>query len=227
LTDDMLHDLDFEAVDWYIDRACADQGVKLLPPAPPAAPPTGNVPKSATHYVVAGIRFSAAEVAQRVADAINREAEWIRTLAYIGKHRWSGPTYDTKDDSPEVTVASERVYTFTEAESADGIETRTKDAKAAYDKAKKEYDTVYSERNDVAERIYARISEAHATIRKRERIQIEHSRYVVLAGGDLTIAARFLWKAYGSDAELIGVANPGDVVQRAEPVDPSLADEIL
>lgn len=227
LTDDILHELDVEAIDWYIDRECADAGVKLLPPAPPQPPQNRVVPKSVPHYIVSGLRFSEQAAAQRVVDAINREAEFRRDTEYLGRHRWSGPTFDKKEESPDVAVSVERVHTHAEAEEQDGIEQRTADAKTAYETAKKEYDAVYSERSDIARRIYNRLSEAHTKIERRERIRREHRRYIALAGGDETIAARFLWKAYGTDAELIGVANPGDVVMRQPEPESSAADEVL
>ena len=211
LTDDQLHELDSDAAEWYIDRICADVGVKLLPPSPPPPPERPTVSKSVRHYVVAGLRFSSDEAAKRVASAINVEAEYRRTLEHIGR-RWSGPTCDTRDAEPTVDVTTEQVYNRAECEEQDGIEERTKAAKDAYDTAKREYDAVYADRSRVARTVYDRISEAHTVIGRREQIRREFARYVELAGGDQTIAARFLWKAYGTDAELIDVPRPDDVV---------------
>lgn len=228
LNDDQLNELDQDAIEWYIDRACADDGIKLLPPAPPEPPTIRTVPKSVLHYVVVGLRFSDEGAARRVSAALNAEADFRRALEYVGKRRWSGPQHDTKEELTDSPVQIERVHTRQEAEEQDTIETRTADAKTAYDTAKKAYDEVYQQRSNVARHVYNRISAAHTTIARRESIRREHERYIVLAGGDPVIAARFLWKAYGEDSLLIGVANPGDVVMRQpDAPDHSEADATL
>jgi hypothetical protein len=194
LTDDEIVALTDERVQFYKDLACAEAGAPLSLPAP-VVPSKPEVVDDATLYMVGNLCFSDATAAQAVADLANQSARF--DTAYI-----SGPSYRkyAKPDTDQLTVSPIRLLSQQTAQAMrEQIETYERE-KAAYQKDQQEYDKATKLRGEATSWISARIAEAHANVFERDEMRRQYERYVALAEGNTTIAARFLAKAFGERA---------------------------
>jgi hypothetical protein len=227
LTDDQLAALEYEDIQFYIDIACAEQGIPLLP-AEPVPPPERTITKSGVHYVIGTWRFSQREAAEAIADVVNKQHEFRRETKYIGDSwRYNSPTYDAREDTPEVSVTTERVFTMSEAAAQQEDINKWAAAKKQYEDDKKAYDSTSKGRNAAGVEIRSRVEDAARKVRRREFLKAEYQKYLTLANGVIDIAGRFLYRAY-SDAKESGIENPGEPVREAPTGDRDDAlDEVL
>ena len=198
LTHDELIALDDTQIDYYINRACAEAGVPLLPPSPPVQPEVAHIDKPVTHYIVAGIRFSDEKDARQVEAAITR-CQSRRTLQYLGGgYHWQNPQHDAPADDP-IVVSMERVFDAAACALQKADDDAKKAKKEAFESAKKSYDAALTGRENCARDIRSTISAAWKLENRRRELTREYDRYLPLANSDATVAKRFLQKAY-SDA---------------------------
>ena len=195
LTTDEIVALSDDDVERYIDLACAESGVPLLPPMPmppdkPDAEPDGVV------YAVGGIRFFEREDAQRVVDIANdlRRAD----EAYAPGAGWRHKIVTAKDD-PE-TVETVKVWTPTGWDRNRNAIQKYDDAHATYDAENKEYQAAVKARGEASEWVRRTVSGAYAEHMRRQRLERDYARYLDIADGNEVVAARFLREAH-SDAE--------------------------
>lgn len=203
LTPEQLTALTPEQIAYYIDLACAEAGVKLLPPRPQlvsAAP----APHDVTHFCVSiNERFTDRAEAEAVVEAVRR-AHSRRDKKYAGgRYSYSGPTYDTPAIDTESALPSVTTDTLYSADlfarEKDRI-TQASEQKERFEKATKEYNEIEEKRERIGSPILSAINEAHDQQRRRRRRLEEFDRYVELAKGDRETAARFLAAAH-SDAK--------------------------
>lgn len=197
LTHDELIALDDTAINYYIDRACADEGVPLLPPTPPEQPKIEQIEKSVVHYTIAGLRFLDEADARSVEAAI-AATKSRRTVQTLGTYRWNDPTHDAPETDP-IIVGMDRVFDVDGAARQKAETDRTADRKAAYEEAKKTYDSALNGRENVSRHIRNAVSAAWKLEHRRRDLLHQYQRYIPLANGDELVAKRFLQKAY-SDA---------------------------
>lgn len=203
--DDLTHDelvaLDDAAIAFYIDKACAEEGVPLLPPTAPVPPIVATIDKRVTHYIVSGLRFANESDARAVQAAISNTKS-RRALVYMGSYRWQDPQHDAPAED-EVTITLERVFDADGAAAEKAENERTGERKAAFDAAKKEYDAALAGRDNVAANIRGTVNEAHRLQRKREHLMAEYERYLPLANGDDQVAKRFLQRAHSNARDVL------------------------
>lgn len=226
--DDLTHDelvaLDDAAISFYIDKACAEEGVPLLPPSAPVPPIVATIDKRVTHYIVSGLRFTSEADARAVQEAIAK-ATSRRTLVYMGSYRWQDPQHDAPAED-EVVVTLERVFDADGAAAEKAEKDRTSARKAEFDAAKKEYDAALSGRDNVAAQIRGTVNEAHRLQHKRDRLMAEYERYIPLANGDAQVAKRFLQRAHSDARDVLPRLFPDGWNDEPVKVDAVVADTI-
>ena len=201
LTHEELIALTDEQIQFYIDKACAEEGVPLLPPSAPVKPDVVVVPKTVTHYVVAGVRFLVESEARAVAAAINR-SQSRRALVHMGTYRWSDPVHDAPEQD-EVLVTTEQVFDANGAAAHKAETDQKADRLKAYEDAKKAYDAALTGRDNVGQSIRATVSKAWRLESRRQELLREYDRYKPLANGDELVAKRFLQRAHGDAREVL------------------------
>ncbi len=205
LTQAELIALTEEQVKHYVDLACAEQGIPLLPDSAPVEPKPSHAPDMVV-YLVGGVHFQRAQDAQDVADCI---AAFNRfSLQYQG-YRWSLPQYAQVDLTP-VTVTEVKTYSETEINRVQAsIEQFAKD-KARYDEDRTAYNKVVEQRKTVIDEIQKEIEQAYSDKRKHDRMVADYNRYLELANGDRKIALRFLDNANIRAQEIAPELYPGE-----------------
>lgn len=226
--DDLTHDelvaLDDAAISFYIDKACAEEGVPLLPPTAPVPPVIAAIDKRVTHYIVSGLRFASEADARAVQSAIAATTS-RRSLVYMGSYRWQDPQHDAPAED-EVTINLERVFDADGAAAEKAEKERTSERKAAFDAAKKEYDAALSGRDNVATNIRGTVNEAHRLQHKRDRLMAEYERYIPLANGDEQVAKRFLQRAHSDARQVLPSLFPDGWNDEPAKVEPAVAETI-
>ena len=197
LSEQELVALDEEQIQRYIDFACAEDGVPLLPFLPPEPAAIDFKPDAKYYSVGHSLHFRTAEEAARVMETI--KANNPVDTGYIS----------TPGSVTSTTIATGKPYiTISESDAfSAGRAAELKDALAAakreeevYQKAKHAYDAAVTQRASYADEIRSKIGEAWETHTRREEIRRAYERYLDLAGGQPSIATRFLSNAY-HDAE--------------------------
>lgn len=198
LTEAELVALSENDIQRYIDLACAEDGVALLPELP-EKPPTKAVPDDLTVYEVAGMLFFDAGEANEVAAAINLAR--TRVLAkYI-----SGPSYrrTVEPAVDPVNVTSLQILRpETAAQMRALIEAHEAEVKR-YNELKTAHDKITRARESHANAIRSKVEDAWSLHRRREQRGRDYARYLELAEGNQAVAMRFLDKAYSDARELL------------------------
>lgn len=194
-----------DEINHYIDVACAEAGVPLLPPRPPEAPELPEVPPhDATVYT---LKWGYSSVAHFTDSAqANAALELFKGLTSICDLGYvSGPSYEKKivNDSREFSISTESCYSGNLADRLALVLGEIKTAKDAHTKEKGAFDKAVIEREGIASEIRTRVREARDRENRRQRLRLEFDRYLVLADGSRDIAARFLAKAYPDAPELV------------------------
>lgn len=193
LTRDELVALGDDAINYYIDRECAERGLPLLPPAPPVAPDKGGLAPDVTHYLIPKSRFRTVEDAQAALAAINAlpriDAAYVRGYGY--------EKVEAAPDQP-LQMTQERVYSRALANETESRRDDYGRLKAVYDREKEQYDKAYRGRETAAGSIRSAIGDAYDQSQTIKSLRHDHARYVQLANGDRAVAARFLEAAHGA-----------------------------
>ena len=205
LTDAEVLALTDEDVERYIDLACAEAGVQLLPEKPGPAPEKPDETRDATLFEVAGQSFSTMEDAESVMKMINGLTR-LDTNYLAGNYK---DQYVSGSQS-DVSITTNSVYS---ALRWHGI----KEEMEAYAKAKKGHDSVVSsykdcvrERNNESNSVRERVEEVHANAHEAGRLRRHLERYIELADGDVEVARRFLLNAYPDAKEYLPEEFPED-----------------
>lgn len=184
----------------YIDYACADAGVPLLPSLPPEPVPMAFEPDTKLFSVSYHLNFPTAEGAARVMDAIREngavETDYLQTpsrvtSSVISRRRHEPTLNVTEAFSPELA-----------ARLKDDL-AGAKQAEEIYAKAKKEYDSAVAQREAYAADIRSAVEAAWETRYRRENRQRDYERYLDLAEGNREIALRFLTRAHSDTKALL------------------------
>lgn len=199
LNEQELVALSEDEIQRYIDYACAENGVPLLPALPPAPEPVSFEPDSKVYSIGHWLHFAHSEQAARVLEAI-KEAAAIET-DYL-----STPTGITSTAislrRPSLMITADDAFTAERAASIKDALAGAKRQQDIYEKAKKEYDRAVSERQAYASDIRDRIGAAWEKHNRRESLRRDYERYLSLADGNAEIAARFLANAH-RDAQVL------------------------
>lgn len=193
LTEQELVALDEDAIQRYIDYACAENGVPL--PSLPPAPATVDYTPDVTVYSVGHwLHFRSAEQAARVLDAIGEanpfEMDYLNVPTGVTSHALTARRSSSLVVTPIQAFSTERAAALKEALAG------AKRAEDIYQKARKAYDSAVSERESYADDIRGKVADAWERHNDREARRRDYERYLSLADGDTRIAARFLANAH-------------------------------
>lgn len=185
----------------YIDYACAENGVALLPALPPEPKPVDYEPDAKVYQLGYHWNFATAEDAARVLDAIKASNMIATTYLSTPSGITSTALTNRREALPGITVND----AFS-AERAAQLKDELAGAKIAediYAKAKKEYDSAVAERDAYASEIREKVERAWETRHRREQRQRDYERYLDLADGNREIALRFLTRAHSDTQALL------------------------
>jgi len=193
LTNAELAALTEQEVAYYCDLACAEAGVRLLPPEPREPDPI-SVEKTVTLIAFGGYHECymtpnhAVKVEEAIASGVVFQSSGdgeFQCYHPIKREDWNYPkSGDTKVFvSPEnYEQAKEKVISYNVL-------------KKKYDGDKSDYDNALRERRDCVQRIFDRIEEACSVLSRIERTREDFERYLTLAEGNRSVAMNFLVKA--------------------------------
>lgn len=197
----------------YVDYACAENGVALLPSLPPAPKEVHYEPDAKVYQIGHWLNFTTAEAAARVLDAI-RENGAIDTDYISTPARVTGTVLSSRRNALMVTV--HEAFTPETAERLKAELAGAKREEDVYQKAKKEYDAAVAERRGYEEDIRGKVADAWEMRSRRESRQRDYDRYLDLADGNQEIALRFLTRAHSDTRELLPELFPVDSRTREE-----------
>jgi hypothetical protein len=192
LTEQELVALSEDEVQRYIDYACAENGVPLLPSLPPAPVEVNCMPDVTVYSLGHWLHFATAEDASRALDAIVASKPIETTYISVPSRVTSTVIAKGK---PNLAITSAEAFSADKAEGIKGQLAEAKRQEDVYAKAKKSYDAAVSEREAYASEIRDKVSAAWETHHRREGLRRDYERYLSLADGDTRIAARFLGSA--------------------------------
>lgn len=201
LTEQELVALTEDEIQRYIDYACAENGVPLLPSLPPTPVTVSYEPDAKLYSVGHWLHFRHPEQAARVLEAI-REAAPVET-DYLSTPSGTTSTAISARRSSSLTITSEEAFSPERAESIKSELAEAKRQEDVYNKAKKAYDAAVSERDSYASEILDKVSTAWETHHRREGLRRDYERYLSLADGNREIAARFLANAHADARQLL------------------------
>lgn len=189
LTEQELVSLSEDEIQRYIDYACAENGVPLLPTLPPEPVSVNYIPDAQVFTIGHWLHFRTAEEAGRVLEAITAsnpiETSYFSTPSHV-------PSTVLTTRRPSFGVTTTEAFT---AEKADAIKGQLAEAKRqedVYAKAKKEYDRAISEREAYASDVREAVAAAWEKHHRREALRRDYERYLSLADGNTVVAAKFL-----------------------------------
>lgn len=200
LTEQELVALSEDDVQRYIDYACAEEGVPLLPTLPPAPVAVNYEPDAKLYSLGHWLHFQHPEQAARVLEAI-KEAAPVET-DYLQTPTGVTSTAIAARRSSALTIVAEDAFTAMRAAEIREALAGAKRAEDIYNKAKKAYDSAVRERDGIASDIRDTIAAAWEKHERRESLRRDYERYLSLADGNSEIAARFLANAHG-DAQVL------------------------
>lgn len=204
MSDAELVALTDEQIALYMDLACAEAGVPLMPPDPGPAPPEPERKQDVTHWVVGGFAFRNAEDAAAVANLVNGLPRLKADYARGGSYR----DRISKSDDAVVTVEQERLYSPNawDDQRAQVIERQA--ALEQHERLVSEWVNASEQRAKTAGFVHDRIADARVRESARERYQAEMERYKTLANGDEHVAYRFLIAAHPDAHEFVPAPAP-------------------
>ena len=196
LTHEDLVSLTDEQVEYYIDRACAEGGVRLLPAECPKMPNPAVPDVKRVAWLALGQHFEREEDATEVA----RLASGFRRLkmTYMPGKSYSSQ-WAVDDPDPEkaskVEVIDQHLFE-THRLRLDQHEAEM----ATYHVVKGEYDRISEKRAEVHQSVRGKREAARVAEARRVGMRLEFDRYLELADLNLKVARQFLIRAY-PDAE--------------------------
>lgn len=197
LTDEEVLALTQDEVTRWIDVECAHEGAPLLPPRPMAPTPIMFEP-DVTVFLVGNIYFGSADDAAKA-------AALMAPMARFNVNYVSGPRFDkiAMPSCDDLTVSTVRAFS---AERWDVIKSdmaRYEELKKQFEADSLEYQKASERRDVIASDIHGRVERVRGQERRRARMREEFARYVDLAGGDQTIARRFLVAAHPDALDIL------------------------
>ena len=196
-----LLEMTSEEIEQLVDLECAFRGVALLPESP-TVPAEVQAGPDVTVYNAGGKIFRDEADAQKVCDLIN-SLPYLETYYLSGGYSYSGPQgvkFSDKEHDME-SVRESRYWTPEHYDKHRAAIAEYKEAKERYDRDRKEYERILSERNAVAEEIHSIRAQAQAERDKVAGIEREFNRYVQIAAGDRDQALKFYLHARDEDDE--------------------------
>ena len=197
LNDAEILALDDAQVNQYIDLACAEAGVALLPP-PPNDPALVPVTPDVTVYGVGDFYFYEQGDALQVATLLGSLRRC--TAQYV-----SGPRYERviRPDNNDPTVSTAKHFSPENWDRVKNDANRYAEQKKTYDTNLAEYNKASEARSRIAEAICERRERVCADEHRRNQLHANFERYLTLADGNRGIAACFLQNAHGDASALL------------------------
>lgn len=213
LTDEELAALTEEQIERYIDLACAQRGIRLLPPEPKKPELTAEPLPDVTLFKVGSWYFTDENEARALLDLLYKSTSMVdKEWTEVGKYRLSKDSPLESWNAPKLERSS--AYSRSLYAEYEAIFEKNEREREAYEAKRKEYDEILRQRAEVESEILTAIQDAVARINKRERLQKEFQRYLDLAEGDRRVAMRFFRDAY-PDEEIPSVGIEEAAVEQA------------
>lgn len=196
LTDVELVALTPEQVQRYVDLACAEVGVPVLPK--PVTPGKAAVQPDLAIYVVGGFRFTEQIDAESVADLVSARA---RVRMEHDRTSWKDQ-YAVPDDQP-VEVKRDRVFSQGKFAAMHEAIRQGELAVEEFETAKQAYDVAFGQRMQLAQAVIEHVAKARSLEEQRARLREQFVHYLDLADYSVGVARRFMLKAYPDAGVLI------------------------
>jgi hypothetical protein len=224
LKDHELLELTPAAVDRFIELACAEDGVPLLPKAAPTPPVKRKelIPDLVLHEL-SGLYFFKREQADEVRKRL-LECD-LGTVGYVKLPGWKSDynrrVAEAEYEVPKIT----QVELFSETKIGENLRmiNETTEAEDAYKKDKENYERISKRRAEIAEKVMKVIAAARKRAQERTFLLAELERYVDLAEQDRGIALRFLAKAHPEAREILADVFENDPLAQSTVVIDGLA----
>jgi len=175
-TEAELEQISPEEIGRLIDRECAEEGVRLLPPEP--TPPTEKVSKpDLTFYKVGSLIFEQEDEAQAVVDLVNSIGAW-GSYYHGGVYAYDGPQGVMREEPIEysrVQFWSTQLYESSRTELA-----ARKEQTKRYEEERRDYQEVTNARQKIEETVRERIAGIKSAAQRRQRLKAEFEEYVEL-----------------------------------------------
>jgi hypothetical protein len=193
LSDAEIIELGEEEVARIIERACAEQGIPMLPERP--MPIMERIKPDAVVYHFGEIHTATLE------DAIKLQ-EFLAGLSCVKVSYINIPgCYQRRitAEADEPTFTTDRVFSLEAFESNERAIRDEKDSAAEIKEKREEYERVSRARNVVAREIYDVRDAAYAREARRQELRVAAARYLEIAEDNREIAQRFFRNVYAGD----------------------------
>lgn len=219
LNDEELLALTPDEIDRYVDLACAEAGIKLLPEKAPQPPKMDSYVPDQVLWSIGGLVFFKKKDADKVRAALVGSS--LANVKYVdlGSYRTD---YSRRTAVPEHEIPTiHEVQCFSEelAARCKSEFTRINEEKEDYEKRKREYDQISNQRAEIRQRINNQVYALRKQEERRQSMLRELDRYLVLADHNMRVALRFLQSAHPEAPTVLPDKFP---VPDADPNDPNV-----
>lgn len=185
-----------EEINMIIDLECAFEGVPMLPPEPKPLEDT-PLEKTEVGYKIDDMEsvYFSQEDAEEILKLI-----MSKPMLVSDYNRNYEVQFLRQADRTVPKVSKRLFYNENTAATEENRRLQLKPLKTNYEAAKKVYDEALKGRSGVQELVFEKIREAQSIEATKQRYNTIWDTYINMAKGDITIAADFFVKAYGSGA---------------------------
>lgn len=197
LTEEELTFLTEEQIEYYVDLACANQGIPFLPPHPgPKPEKKGLLQTSVIAYEIGGIITKSLEHAQEIMRVMFEDK--------LYHSDYKGGLYDYKylREADEYHQPKVEVRHFYKKEEVDSLFEKLKNFETqveSWEKALKEYNSIENQRADIYSDIIDAVYAAKENVKRKEGYRKEFEKYLQLAEGRAKVAYNFFLNARNID----------------------------
>lgn len=176
----------------YVDLACAQAGIPLLPPEPGPKPEPLGPQSDVIGWQVGDLIFLNQSEANELAKDLNGESSRVTTT--YNYPRYQDKIVATQRDPVQVV----RVDLYSAERAFDTLATREawERRKDAWERTRKEWEAAVAGRQEHQDAVDEAIRAAQVHLDRTERFARELQRYVDLADGQHGVGRRFLLKAH-------------------------------
>jgi hypothetical protein len=186
--------LSYEDVGRYINLACAEEGIPLIPDLPARPVPPEIVP-DLEYYQIAGVTVKTMEDAEVIQKAYNRivtyDRIWNKASGDYHVYSITERRYDDPTRITTIKALSDSLYAQKQKE----IE-EYKTAKTEYERIEKNFSSIKKQRESTEQFFWDAYREAVEWQRERDQRKKVFAQYLSLADGNVEVAWRFLVKAH-------------------------------
>jgi hypothetical protein len=199
LSKEEVNQLEFEQVERYIDIACAEKGVPLLPPDVPIEPKLEKPAKDTCIYKVGNFKTLTIEDASKILEVLGSiklvETTYDYNAGYDNNYIVANKTVDLP------RIEQESVYSLELYNKVKSDLQKHDIAKKQYESERKTYNEAVKTRQDVADKIWEYVREINEEFQQKEYLTKEYIRYLDLAEGNHATAMNFFMNTFREKIE--------------------------